>query len=87
VPGELLALELGFAEAIARSAAELRALKPRWKRRSNSMVAWFSTLTKPPMLGACMPNSLNGKVIEPTVSIRLPSTRPLIGMVTGRVVP
>src|SRR5438552_8505012 len=53
----------------------------------NSMVALFSTLTKPPMLGGVMPNSLKGNVIEPTSSISDPVSRASIGMVTDFVTP
>src|SRR5947209_8017889 len=53
----------------------------------NSMVAVFSTLTKPPMLGGVIPNWLNGNVMEPTSSIFDPVSWASIGMVTDFVTP
>ena len=54
---------------------------------SNSIVALFCTVTKPPMLGGVIPNSLKGKVVAPATSILVPLTRASNGMLTDLVVP
>src|SRR5207247_4612068 len=59
----------------------------RVRSSSNSIVALFSTLTKPPMLGGVIPNWLNGNVMEPTSSIFDPVSWASIGMVTDFVTP
>lgn len=41
----------------------------RLRCRSNSIVSWLVTFTKPPTLGAVMLNSPQGKVSDPTASI------------------